>query len=257
MPYVTFNGSQYHYLANMPEGNKEPKQAIIFIHGSGGSSAHWQNQISFLGGDFLAIAVDLPGHGLSGGKLFSSIEEYSEFIDYFSERVIGFPFFLAGHSMGGAVALEYGLNYPEKLAGLILIGTGSRLRVLPAILEAFKNGDIPLNMANYLYRQETPEAFLAAAREEMGKTGPAVFYSDLSACNNFDLTGRLGEINLPALVITGDKDLMTPEKYGKFLADNLKNAAFEKITDAGHMLMLEQPGKVNSSILDFLVKYSK
>lgn len=256
MPYVTMSGVKYHYSARTPSG-RDPKQAVVFMHGAGGNHAKWHNQISFLGRDFLAIAVDLPGHGLSGGTPFSSIEAYSDFINSFSECLLGSPFFLAGHSMGGAIALDLALNYPERLAGLILVGTGSRLRVLPSILESFKSGKAPENMAAALYAPGTQEAVIKAAAQEIESTNPSIFYSDFTACDHFDVSGRLGEIDVPALVVTGDTDIMTPVKYGQYLKDNLKNSDFKVVENSGHMLMLEQPEKLNDLIYDFLIKHSK
>lgn len=253
MPYVAIDGVKYHYSAKTPGGG-EPKQAILFVHGAGGSHTRWSFQVLQLGREYLAMAVDLPGHGLSGGSSSDSIESYREFIRAFSECLLGHPFFLAGHSMGGAVALDFALNYPDRLAGLVLMGTGSRLRVLPAIIEAFGSGSVPDNMAGFMYRPGTPAEVIKAAEEEIKNTGPSVFYSDFTACDKFDVSGRLGEINVPALVMTGEKDVLTPVKYGKFLADNIKNAAFEIIEDAGHMLMIEQPSAVNTLLLNFLNK---
>jgi len=254
LPYVTIDGLKYHYSARLPV-DREPKQAVVFVHGSGGSHLLWESQVRYLGREFLAIAVDLPGHGNSGGTPLDTIEGYSEFFRSFSECVIGFPFFLAGHSMGGAIALDFALNYQDRLAGLILIGTGSRLRVLPAVLEQFGNGVVPENLPALMYRKGAPEAVIKAARQDMENAGPAVFYSDLTACDKFDVSGRLGEIELPALAVTGDQDKMTPVKYSQFLADNLKRGYYEVIEEAGHMLMLEQPGKLNTAISNFLMKY--
>lgn len=252
MPYATFNGLQYQYSASMPG---DPRQAVVFIHGAGGSCQDWQNQVDGLGRDFLAIAVDLPGHGLSGGKSGDSIEYYREFLYSFAERILGIPFFLAGHSMGGAVALDFALSYPGMVAGIILISTGSRLKVLPSILESLREGKIPKNLVPSLYRKGTPETVLKAAREGMEEA--AVYYADMKACDRFDVGGRLGEIEIPALVITGEKDVMTPVKYGQYLRDNLKNAVFEVVEDSGHMTMLERPAKINALIHDFMVKNNK
>jgi pimeloyl-ACP methyl ester carboxylesterase len=254
LPYVTFNGVKYHYSASMPGNDRVPRQAVVFVHGSGGSHQGWQKQLAGLGKDFLTMAVDLPGHGLSGGKPCDSIEAYREFMFSFAERIFGFPFFLAGHSMGGAVALDFALNYPELLAGVILIGTGSRLKVLPAFLETLGEGTLPAGFESSLYREGTPEVYLKAARADLERAGAAVLYADLTACNNFDISGRLGEIKTPALVITGEKDVMTPVKYGRYLRDNLIKASLEVVEDAGHMPMQEQADRVNALIGDFMIK---
>ncbi|MFZ5644261.1 MAG: alpha/beta fold hydrolase [Bacillota bacterium] len=256
MPYVTFNGLQYHYSAELPGGGVEPKQAIVFIHGSGGSHVNWKRQIKELGREYIAIAVDLPGHGLSGGSPCYSIDDYTGFMKTFSDKVVGFPFFMAGHSMGGAVALNFALNYPEMLTGLVLIGTGARLKVLPSILESFKNGAIPDNMPSFLYKPGTPEEILSISQEELKKSGPEVMFADMSACDNFDVRDRLCEIDVHSIIITGEKDVMTPIKYGKYLADNMKNSSFEIIEDAGHMSMLEKPGSLNTIIYEFMKKHS-
>jgi len=251
LPFLNIDGINYHYSAVQPE-NGEPKQAVVFVHGAGGSHARWGMQVRHLGRDYLAMAVDLPGHGLSGGSASDSIAGYREFILSFADRLLGFPFFLAGHSMGGAVALDFALNYPDRLAGLILLGTGARLRVQPATLEAFRNGKPPGNMSSFLYKPGTPENVLKAAEDEVEKTDPAVYYADFQACDKFDVIQRLGEISVPTLVLTGDKDLMTPVKYGRFLADNITGANFEIIENSGHMLMLEQPGAVNTQLDTFI-----
>ncbi len=253
MPNVIIDGTNYHYSAGMPDGG-EAKQAVLFVHGAGGSHKHWVHQVSILGRRYMVMAVDLPGHGQSGGTARDSVEAYSDFIYRFAERLLGFPFFLGGHSMGGAIALDFAINYPGRLAGLILVGTGARLRVLPDLMELVDRGGIPENLAALMYRPGTAETVIQMAKEDIKRVGPLVFRSDFKACDKFDHMRRLGEIEVPALVLTGDKDVMTPLKYGKFLTDNIKKASFEIIEDAGHMPMLEQPGAVNDSIIEFIEK---
>ncbi|GBF34953.1 alpha/beta hydrolase fold [Desulfocucumis palustris] len=251
MPYVTMRGEKYHYGAGLPSpGN--PKQAIIFVHGAGGSHRHWSEQVAELGKKYLVIAPDLPGHGLSGGAPLDSISAYSAFIRELAEILLGIPFYLAGHSMGGAVALDYVLNNPGRLAGLILIGTGSRLRVKQELLETFKNGNIPEGMENFLYSKDTPGNMLDAAARELKSVAPEVFYKDFLACDNFNVDTLLDDINVPTLVVSSAQDVMTPVKYGRRLADGIRKAEFKIIDGAGHMMMLEQPAGLNKAIAEFI-----
>ena len=107
---------------------------LLLIHGAGGSRLHWPPGIRRLTG-WRVLAIDLPGHGDSPGPGERSIEAYTgcvlEWLDeYGVERVIP-----AGHSMGGAIALTLALQAPDRLAGMVLVGSGARLRVAPSILE--------------------------------------------------------------------------------------------------------------------------
>lgn len=250
MPFVTMNSAKYHYEANMPPG--EPRQAILFVHGAGGSHQHWRFQLSSLGVENLSIAVDLPEHGLSGGKALDSISGYSRFIEDFADRLLGTPFILAGHSMGGAIAMDFALNNPDRLAGLILVGTGSRLRVMPQLLEAFKNGKVFTDLVRFAYGPDTPEELLSLARQEMENVHPTVSYADFTACDNFNIDDDLDRINVPTLVIAAGNDVMTPVKYGKRLTEKIPGAKMAVISGAGHMMMLEQPEQFNTTVAEFV-----
>ncbi|SHI72054.1 alpha/beta fold hydrolase [Desulfofundulus thermosubterraneus] len=255
MPFITLEGLNYHYFAGMPK-NKEPRQTILFIHGAGGSHCHWLYQLNGLKEDYLVLAVDLPGHGQSQGKASDAIAAYRQFVYAFAERLIGHPFFLAGHSMGGAITLDFARCYPEKLAGMVLIGTGARLRVLPALLETFQRGEHYAELIQLAYGKNAPPALLEAARREMESVPPSVYLADFTACNGFDLMGVLPFIDVPALVIAADQDLLTPLKYGQYLKQKLPRAELEIIHGTGHMIMLERPGKINAIIKRFLEEHS-
>lgn len=251
MPTIILEGTSYHYALGKPEG-KEPEQAVIFVHGAGGSHRHWLPQLQALKQTCPVYAVDLPGHGRSGGRACDQIAAYREFVYSFAAHVLpDRPFYLAGHSMGGAVTLDFARCYPALLQGMILVGTGARLRVLPAMLEAFRRGE-SYDLTALAYSPGTPDVLLQAAREEVAAVPPAVLLADYTACDQFDLMAELPRINLPALVISADRDLLTPVKYGRFLADALPLAELAVVQGAGHMMMLEQPAQVNGILRRFL-----
>jgi len=112
---------------------------LLFIHGAGGGGEEWIYQTEYFKD---SVAISLPGH--YQGEPASSIEGYVDWLRGYTRRQRYRDFILAGHSMGGAIALLYGLRYPSQTRGLILIGTGARLRVLPALLaqlEAMANDE--------------------------------------------------------------------------------------------------------------------
>ncbi|NLI70745.1 MAG: alpha/beta hydrolase [Firmicutes bacterium] len=235
------------------ENNAGGEIPILFCHGSGGRSSHWRFQ-KRLSEKMRTIAVDLPGHGRSGGTAEDNVSAYREVLKTLVARKNLEPLFLAGHSLGGAIALDYARLYPGDLRGIILIATGARLRVMPAILERFRKKEVFPEMLSYIYSENAAPSLLEEARREMRETSPEIFYADFSACDGFDLMDRLHSIEVPALILVGREDLLTPVKYSKFLKDNLPDAELQVFEDAGHMIMLEQPRKINKYIRDFVLR---
>ncbi len=244
MPQISVGQNRVFYIC----GKSGAKTPIVFIHGSGGGHHHWIYQVRGLADTLYPIAPDLPGHGRSTGQALGSIESYSDWLKSFIDRLGLRQFILGGHSMGGAIALDYALRWPNSLKGLVLIGTGARLRVLPELLDKLAKGIVPPEFVNYMYGPETGETLLDRARSEISSTNPSIFHSDLSACNRFDVIGRLGEIRVRALIICGSKDLLTPPKYSRFLHDQIGAGTLVEIEGAGHMVMLEKSDAVNQAI---------
>ncbi|HUW65391.1 MAG TPA: alpha/beta hydrolase [Spirochaetia bacterium] len=249
MPYVEITGEQYFYLDRGPGG---AAGTVLFLHGSGGSCSHWAHQLALAGPGVRVLAVDLPGHGHSAGCPFDRVAGYREFVQRFTARLSLPPLFMGGHSMGGAIALDFALHYPDRLAGLILIGAGARLKVSPAIMGAFGAGQVYPELVEMLYGPRTPQPFKDKARLEMEAVDPGTFYADFSACNAFDIMNDLTRINTRTLVLVGTRDRLTPPKFARYLGDHLPHAGVVTVEEAGHMLMLEEPQAVNESVAAFL-----
>jgi len=252
LPYCEMDNIQYFYYERFPEKTNKADKTIVIVHGAGGNGRYWIKQLIGIGESYHVIVPDLPGHGKSGGVACDEIEAYREFIYKFAVKVIGGCFYLAGHSMGGAVALDFSLCYPEMLEGVVLIATGARFSAIHAILDILKNGRHNHELVNLVYGRNTPSRLKELALKEMSATSPVVWIKDFSACKRFDVTARLSEIQLPALILTGTGDLLTPLKYGRLLENGLPNARMIEIEGAGHMLMLEEPEIINKHIIDFV-----
>jgi len=250
MSHIVIDGYNYYY-EQIFRGNKQKPETIVFIHGAGGNYKLWYYQSMVLSQDFCIMVPDLPGHGKSDGKPSRTIDGYSSFINNLLEYTVKEPVFLAGHSMGGAIAMDFALKYPQKIKGLVLIGTGSRLKVAPQILDTFRSGQHFFGLIKWFYRNP-PQKLLDYAREDMLSTDPRIWFADFSACNNCDITDRLADIKLPVLVIGAESDMLTPLKFSKLLVDNLPQAVLEVINEAGHMMMLEKPGIINEAISKFI-----
>jgi len=219
---------------------------LVFVHGSGGNHAVWHYQTrAFPGSD----AVDLPGHPKGG--LPRSVEAYADWlIDRMDHR--GYHrVTVVGHSIGGAIAMQCALRHPGRLAGMVLIGSGARLRVLPDTLATLEQAiDDPSLLAPLVRFQlkkvdrELRETLIA----EGERVGARAYLNDLRACDRFDVMERLGEIEVPTLALCGSEDELTPPKYAHFLAERIPGAKVEILEGGTHFVFAEQPDAVNRAI---------
>jgi pimeloyl-ACP methyl ester carboxylesterase len=161
---------------------------------------------------------------------------------------------VVGHSMGGAITLAIGLRNPPQVNGLILLGSGARLRVSDAILTTvLSDYESAVNVLSDLRWSDNASAeLIQLGYDLMRQADPAVVHSDYTACDKFDMMEQLEQITLPTLVVSGTNDVLTPAKYSRFLADNIPQSRLVLIEGAGHMLALEQPDMVASEVTRFL-----
>ncbi len=233
----------------------DPDRAtVIFIHGAGGAAVFWQAQVDGLSGRVNTVALDLPGHGRSDGRGRQQIEAYAgEVADFMRQLNVPQPV-VCGLSMGGAVAQQLMLDEPELVKAGILISTGARLKVAPAIFEAIENDyqGFAAMVAQVGASPKTDPALLEPFKQQTAACPAQITRADFLACNAFDAAAELEKIRLPVLVITAEDDRLTPARYGEFLAKNIPNAERVHIMGAGHIVPLEKPEAVNRAIIDFL-----
>ncbi|MCK5213328.1 MAG: alpha/beta hydrolase [Dehalococcoidia bacterium] len=239
---------------------------LVFVHGSGETGVVWRHQTDkFVDSE----AVNLPGH-LSDGEACSSVEEYTKWLrGYLLKKGYSNPV-LAGHSLGGAIVLQYALDYPQNVGGLILAGTGAKLRVAPHVLQAIENGIkdpdswmrefiepqlryIVDRVVGFATRETGMDSNLRqAVQDETAMVGALVQVNDFRACDNFNIIDKVKEITAPTLVLAGSWDVLTPPKYGAFLAENIAGARMVVIEGGTHHFFAEKPEPTNSAIEEFL-----
>jgi pimeloyl-ACP methyl ester carboxylesterase len=256
MPFVTIVGQKVFYAYHtLGVDNTQAHAPLVLIHGAGGNHLHWPPQLRRLAGGPI-YALDLPGHGRSAGDSCTTIAEYASWLQAFVDTLQLSPFVLAGHSMGGAIALDFALNDPTRLVGLGLVGTNARLRVAPAILNGIQQ-DFTATTAHLIDLMVVPTANAQQKRlalQRLRQVDPVVLFSDFSACDQFDVSARMTEIALPTLIICGQQDKMTPVKYSERLHEQLRHSELHLLADAGHMVMLEKPAEVAQLFAQFLDK---
>jgi len=231
------------------------EKSLLFIHGAGGNSLHWLATEPPVG--WRMLALELPGHAQSAGVPRDSIEGYAAWLAAFIEILAEKPV-LAGHSMGGAIALALALSSPELVSGLVLIGTGAKLAVSPAIMELCREGKaaaVAELLAKWAYGPLSPPEKVQEWSKEFSLVDCRAYLADFTACNGFDVRERVAEIYLPALVVCGSEDCLTPPRYSRYLVDNLADASLAEIPNAGHMVAMEQPALFNAALSAFCRRF--
>jgi pimeloyl-ACP methyl ester carboxylesterase len=220
----------------------------IFIHGAGFSGECFSHQLAAFAD---AIAPDLPGRSTPGEP--DSIAAFADFIAEHIEREGLREVALCGHSMGGAVALELVLRRHPAVRAAVLLDSGARLRVAPAIFERLRADfeDGARFVAGFFFADPTPER-MEWAVDAMLRTGQSQTLRDFEACDGFDALERLGEIGVPLLALTGEHDKMTPPKYAQSLTDRVPGAQTRILAGAGHFAMVERPEETSAQIGAFL-----
>ncbi|MBF0551041.1 MAG: alpha/beta hydrolase [Deltaproteobacteria bacterium] len=253
MPDVMVQGKIGHYETGR-SGLKRGRKSIIFVHGAGGGLAGWQAYLNPLDDRLNTLAVDLPGHGQSPGPGRQTIGDYVQWLDELIQALDLPEVCLAGHSMGGAIAMRYAQTFPQKVTGLVLVGTGARLRVTSRILggiraEFEKTVDFILRSC---FAAEPAPAIRRETKRLMLQAGPEVIWGDFYACDQFDMTSDLISIQVPCLILCGQKDVLTPPKYSEYLHQHIIGSRLAVIPQAGHLLMVEGYSTVLSHLKSFL-----
>ena len=222
--------------------SRDSPRDIVLIHGSGADHSHWPEELMKLP-DYNVYMLDLPGHGKSSGTGRDSVAAYADVVAEFIDRRGLKQVALFGHSLGSAIVLTLALRRPAWLKALVLVGAGARLKVLPSLLEQLETdfpGAVEL-ICQYLFGPQVAPTLVAAEKQRYLTVDWRLIRNDFLACNQFDVMTRLGEIEVPTLVITGSADVLTPVKYGHYLKDRILHAKLVVIPDAGHMVAREKP----------------
>ncbi|MFQ5872350.1 MAG: alpha/beta fold hydrolase, partial [Dehalococcoidia bacterium] len=159
MGYATIQGRNIHYLyPQEAEAGVKKGHTVLFVHGAYDNHGVWSSQYRYLEREHTPISLDLPGHGKSEGPPINNTKGFREFIKAFADVMGLAPFVFAGHSMGGSMALDYALHYPEMLEGIVAVGAAPRWDTSPELVKMWKENPAEARNRNtgYLFSQKTP-----------------------------------------------------------------------------------------------------
>jgi pimeloyl-ACP methyl ester carboxylesterase len=253
---------------------------IILIHGFGGSTFTWRDNIPFLAQQgFHVIAIDLRGFGLSSREPdadYSHKAQAALVAAALQQLQIKQAYFI-GHSMGGNIMLHLAHSNPELMLGLVSVDGAVNLKAgshLPAVLLGFPPFDRAgrVILTNYIsrtrfvsfltsayFRQEILDSYVIdgyynrAIRPGWEKSLFAM--TQVSARNVIDFP--LSSINAPTLILRGAKDTWVSQADTDNWKDQIQRSAFKLIPDSGHLPMEEQPAFFNETVVDFIQSIQK
>jgi pimeloyl-ACP methyl ester carboxylesterase len=247
---ATMNASQPTFRW-FERGHGEP---VVLLHGLMGTMDHWDSTLEALAPMCRALAPEVPI--LDGTRAEPSIEGLTHYIGGFLEALDLPPAVIGGNSLGGHLALELALRYPARVSGLILTGSSGLFE------RSFTRGVPHLPTTDFV-REKMEEIFYDASLvtpswvESVRRTlttrvfALRVLHVARSAKRS-NLESRLGEIQVPTLLVWGKDDRITPPEVAERFRALLPTAHLEFIANCGHAPMLEQPLIFNALVEDWL-----
>lgn len=259
MPFFELKGSKIHYVDIDEREDKSKGFPLVFVHGTGSSHSAWNEQLKVFCRSHRVIAIDLSGHGLSESRHDEDPSIQHGFVMELAaliEKLNLNDFVLVGHSMGGGVVMAYALCKDfRKPRALTLVDTHSDLGISKELVVglAIEVAEILISKTKMqIARAQTPRnnskgIFLQSLPNDM-KT----IHRDLKACDKFDITGRLGEIDMPIFILVGEDDDIFPPHVTKSFEEAFSRADIAVVRGADHSPMTQTPDEFNSLLGKFL-----
>jgi len=275
---TTADGTELHLLER---GAGRP---VLLLHGITLNAELWSPLLHDLASDMRVLAVDLRGHGRSTGG-----------DDGFGMGVLGRDLatvlteldlrdaIVVGHSMGGMVTLTFAVEHPEvrreRVTGLGLVATAASRPFHPVLVPRmvalggliverldsgrsvphyrFSGNDLSLMLCRLAFGKAPSAAAVEQVRASIEGTDETALQRSLVGIFDHDLDEHLSAVDVPAFVVVGSRDLLTPVPFARALAERLPDAELTILPQAGHQLMQERPQELIALIRDLVARTAR
>ncbi|MCM3763707.1 alpha/beta fold hydrolase [Neobacillus niacini] len=270
MPLLNINGNNLYYETY---GNPDAQNTIMFLNGVMTTTTSWALYYPF----FEKLGYRIVLHDFKGQMKSDKPEgpytfkEHADDAKKLLEELGVEKVHLIGTSYGGEVAMRFVIDYPEAVASLVLIDAASEVDEISKLFvegwkhlaqqqqgEAFFWGAVPSLYGNAFVAKNMD--FLAERAKLMNDIEASYFAGQVNLyetyVNDLNLTGDLGRITCPTLVVLGENDLLTPRKFADMLVKNIPNTEYMIIPECGHVTIFEQPEALKTAMIGFILKHS-
>ena len=269
--YITVEGIRIRYWVL---GERRP--AIVLLHGLASSVEFWGLNIETLSREHQVYALDVPGFGRSKGPTepLTANQAVGLLNAFFTRHKLD-DVILVGSSMGGGLAIQYALSYPENIKKLVLVASGGLGTELPLFMRLI-NLPFPLIVlprpGKRVIRQKVgrithdpgsfPEELIEVIyqqyRSKQALTYAMKMLRDVSNLRGLHphiiepVMANIHRIDIPVLLIWGKEDRILPIAHVSVVSDKIPKAYVQVIDNCGHLPHIEYPERFNSLVLDFL-----
>ena len=265
MPKIEANGIQIYYEFHGPTDG----DVLVLSNGVLMSTASWAFQTNVFSHHYRLLLYDCRGMWQSDHPPGPySMELHGEDLSCLLDALGIEQAHIGGTSYGAEISMVFALHFPERTKSLIVTSAVSHLS---PVLKGMANSWIMAARAkdpNLLFQLVYPltfsdhwisdnQAVLDEALLRYRKLDFDAFLNLMLSFSDLDITGELGKIKAPTLVIVGEEDILKPRRYSEIIANQIPNSTFAVIPGAGHAAMWEQPGIFNSLVIGFLSEYAE
>jgi len=257
MPTLHVNGIDLHY-ERVGEG-----QPVLFIHGLGSSSRDWEMQVPRFSKQYQVITFDLRGHGQSEkprGPYTMSLfaRDTAELVKSLGVA----PVHVVGISLGGMIAFQLAVDYPDLISSLVIVNSGPEVVVRTMkdrwnvfmrfatvrLLGMRKMGEV---LGRRLFPKEAQAEIQKLFVERWAENDPRAYTDTLRAIVGWSVTDQIHKIDLPTLVVAADGDY-TPVSAKEGFVLKMPRAKLVVIEDSRHATPVDSPEKFNETVISFL-----
>lgn len=260
---LKINGSEVYAST----GGREPEDGqpwVIFLHGAGSSHLVWTQQSrSFAYGGYNVLAVDFPGHNLSGGEPLEDINAQADWLIAVMAEAGIEKATLVGHSQGGLVCLAMAAKVPESIEAMVFVATAAAIPVNDMLVSTAESRESVakssmtawgLGPDAHHYENTVPGfSHVGIGLRTMDLNSEGTLPVDLKACAAFEGGLELAaKVTCPTMCVLAGKDKMTPLKSGRKLAEALPDNTLHVLEKSGHTIPVEKPHELNQMLRTFL-----